>query len=1009
MASSIRVVFEIDNRKYIADVKRAEDATTKFAKTTEQGLNKLKPATDQLNSSFTKLSGIVATIGISAFVSNVIRTADAFNNLSNATDVGLDSIIGLSNALVAAGGSSDKAVDGISDLVKNLGEARAGSSELQKSFAQAGVTISDLQKLSNQDILRKTIKGLAEMTDKAKANSIGMKLMGESIKGVDLNSVNANLDQYVRRAGAQADASRSATAANTNLAVAFTQLQEKVLIAIKPITDFIASLSPQQIDQITSAIVDMGKALIAIAPAMAALRSIGIIFGGLGATLLLSRKGLGNIATASAGAGNAMKGLSKTAEVAYNYIDRFRRGTPMFSKEIPLIERLSTLFGKLGERGKFAAAGASSLSYAFGFAAGGLLKMIPLIGQAVAIFVVLNEVIDALTGKNIAGWIDSFASQLEDFVRTKAPGFANALDKLGEKLGMAPSPSQQRENANEITRIQNRVKSLQAEAEQRKKNATVQNSVKTELSKFALEQGKIVEDLESANRKVLQRISFEKELIGLGEDEQQVLKAREEALQRQQDIIRNLVNQQAQLKLDLDPKDEVTKAKIGIISETILRLQKETGNAQGAIERYTRSLQAAEATERMRISGLKQTVELENLRASLLGFSTTEQEKFNQALNSGDFVNKTKEEVAQLQAQAVERDKLTGTLTAERIARETNASLLELETSILGTQFTALQKLEQLKLANPEAFIRKTQDEIAALTAQATKIDEVTAKLREQAFARDLLQQGQDFAQGIRDEMSMQLASGEAARRRIQVEIDGRNQLQAKIREINQSYGNEKNLSEALRQQRAREIADATAGIGKLQAAKAQAVADDQAMRDSFNFGWETAFNKYAEDALNAANQSKTYFETFTKGFEDAFVKFVQTGKFSFKDLANSIIADFARIQAKKALVGLFGGGGGGGIFGSIGKIFGFANGGNPAIGNPILVGERGPELMIPRNASTIIPNSQLGGGSSQTSVTYNIQAVDAQSFQSMLARDPSFLHAVAEKGRRSMPQGVAR
>jgi len=49
-----------------------------------------------------------------------------------------------------------------------------------------------------------------------------------------------------------------------------------------------------------------------------------------------------------------------------------------------------------------------------------------------------------------------------------------------------------------------------------------------------------------------------------------------------------------------------------------------------------------------------------------------------------------------------------------------------------------------------------------------------------------------------------------------------------------------------------------------------------------------------------------------------------------------------------------------------------------------------------------------LGGGSSvvnnTTEVTYSIQAVDASSFRSMLARDPEFIHNVAEQGRRSMP-----
>ena len=102
-------------------------------------------------------------------------------------------------------------------------------------------------------------------------------------------------------------------------------------------------------------------------------------------------------------------------------------------------------------------------------------------------------------------------------------------------------------------------------------------------------------------------------------------------------------------------------------------------------------------------------------------------------------------------------------------------------------------------------------------------------------------------------------------------------------------------------------------------------------------------------------------------------------------------------------------GGGFGSFFGGIGKLFGFANGGNPAVGVPSIVGEKGPELFIPRNAGTIVPNSALGGMTNNTAVTYNIQAVDAASFQQLVARDPKFLHAVVEKGRRSVPQGAQR
>ena len=53
------------------------------------------------------------------------------------------------------------------------------------------------------------------------------------------------------------------------------------------------------------------------------------------------------------------------------------------------------------------------------------------------------------------------------------------------------------------------------------------------------------------------------------------------------------------------------------------------------------------------------------------------------------------------------------------------------------------------------------------------------------------------------------------------------------------------------------------------------------------------------------------------------------------------------------------------GIGGFIGSILGglFAEGGNPPVGRPSIVGERGPELFVPRTAGTIVPNDQLGGG----------------------------------------------
>jgi phage-related minor tail protein len=117
------------------------------------------------------------------------------------------------------------------------------------------------------------------------------------------------------------------------------------------------------------------------------------------------------------------------------------------------------------------------------------------------------------------------------------------------------------------------------------------------------------------------------------------------------------------------------------------------------------------------------------------------------------------------------------------------------------------------------------------------------------------------------------------------------------------------------------------------------------------------------------------------------------------------MLEELLRSQIQQSMAGLFGvsgkGGGGGNIFSTVGKLLGFASGGLTPGGRPIVVGERGPEVFIPASNGTVVPNSALGGGQS---VIYNINAVDAPSFRQLLARDPTFLHAVAMQGARTMP-----
>ena len=183
-------------------------------------------------------------------------------------------------------------------------------------------------------------------------------------------------------------------------------------------------------------------------------------------------------------------------------------------------------------------------------------------------------------------------------------------------------------------------------------------------------------------------------------------------------------------------------------------------------------------------------------------------------------------------------------------------------------------------------------------------------------------------------------------------------------------------------------------------------VAANQAARTDFWTGWDQAFAQYRESAETMADVGRKSFTSVVDTMSTALEKFVTTGKLNFSDLAKSIITDLISIQIKAQATQLFSGMLGSiagsvlpGIFGtsnvsvpgegtmSISSYFGGpkAEGGDITGGTPYLVGEQGPELVIPKGSGTVIPNNKLtgmGGQTVQNVTNYNIQAIDTKSFE---------------------------
>jgi phage-related minor tail protein len=120
------------------------------------------------------------------------------------------------------------------------------------------------------------------------------------------------------------------------------------------------------------------------------------------------------------------------------------------------------------------------------------------------------------------------------------------------------------------------------------------------------------------------------------------------------------------------------------------------------------------------------------------------------------------------------------------------------------------------------------------------------------------------------------------------------------------------------------------------------------------------------------------------------------TGAKSANEAIGELLASMAELIAKQVFLqaiqsatgAMFGDGGLGAALGQ--ALGGFASGGGINPGNPYMVGERGPELFIPKVPGVIVPNNRSGNSSG--GLTYapviNSTGSNTAEIRQMLAKD---------------------
>jgi phage-related minor tail protein len=186
----------------------------------------------------------------------------------------------------------------------------------------------------------------------------------------------------------------------------------------------------------------------------------------------------------------------------------------------------------------------------------------------------------------------------------------------------------------------------------------------------------------------------------------------------------------------------------------------------------------------------------------------------------------------------------------------------------------------------------------------------------------------------------------------------------------------------------------------------------------------QEALEKLNVTIQDSMQKTQQVFDAVWNNMSSAIDNFVKTGKLSFKDFARSVIQDMLamemKIQAMQLLRGLIGSffsaraGIGVGSIGSASTMAPgggyFADGGDPPVGKVSIVGERGPELFVPRTAGTIVPNHALTSMGSTTNVTNNyINAIDAKSFEQRLLESNQAIWSANQYANKNLSTNFGR
>lgn len=919
----------------------------------DRSLRNLGNGARSAGAGFSILTTAIASLGLSQLIINATTMATTITNLSRATDIGMTSIKSYAAAITAAGGDARGAVEDLTDLTKSIDEARSGNSDAQISFSKLGITLADLSKLSEEDIFKRTVQGLAKIDDASKRTTMSMALLGGEFKKVDVRSVAERMNTAPNGGGASVGAIKAAAEAQRAMAQNMSKLGDAILEALKPLNQFVATIdiSVQAFDRFI-------KILASLAVAVGSLW----LFNKFAAMIMAAGTSMSVVGAVAM----KFKNLLLDVGVGFKILgEAFSRGATIGTRIIAVFAGIGTIALRLTNVVAIIATVVQALDWLlealFGFSIiddsiawiKKLYSSINSIGDAVVSFgkvlfvavSVIDYFIQKMSGFSVIDWVDE-----------KIGGITNAFKMLAKFLFIVP---------------------------------TAIDFLLEKMSGFSI--------FDWAIDKLDRMVGGIKKVLSL------------QAKIGTQADVRKIDNKIAEDNPEIFkmPKNEDDKGKTVIDAQRGIRieLQKTLAAYQDQNAELTRTMAFSNQMIGLDDESINRKQKLFDLESNYLGQIKALRDQYvamRDAAASG-----TDEEKKAFSAFASQYAAFAGKITNEYERQKVQVNdLISGEERLKGVEQARLDIINQMVDAE------NRRNNLAGATNSA--------------FG-DLFK----IIKDSKSEMELALLSP-LERQREEIKKNAKLLEDEMVKKLTEAFTNEEGDiidPEKLGSQ----IAKARAMIEELKNTQMGTLETSQ----TWASGWDQAFKEYADSATTAAEQAKSVFQTVTSAMEDMLKNFVQTGKLDFKSLAASIITTLTSKALTDSFKNLMVAGNseyGGAIKSAFGSLFnmgnsgtnlsqaayagisGFADGGSPPVGKISMVGERGPELFMPKSAGTIIPNHMLGGAQPQSQPIVNnyynsvtVSAVDSVDASRFIMANKSMIFAANETARRSIPGNQVR